>query len=181
MIRAGVLNNPINGLFLSYWLLFFIGVLLRWSTRDGLPSVWFWSFFILVFLQGIISIDRPVLAGLATVLFFYILDNISRLDTALDNYIFQYLGRISYSLYLIHPIIGWQSISVGKRLIGPELSIVHGTTLFMAGTIVSVLSAHILYVVIERPSVNLTKRIKPHISSSTNNIYSTDTIQLTRN
>lgn len=159
-INIGITQNPIHGLFLSHWLLFFLGVLLRWSTRDNLSHKWFWSFFALASFEAYIKVDENILIGLATALLFYYLDWKGSLSTALKQVPLQYLGKISYSLYLIHPVIGWDTISVGRKFLGPELNVFEAILLFILGTGISIFAAQMMYICFERPSVNLARRLK---------------------
>ncbi len=63
----------------------------------------------------------------------------------------QWLGRISYSLYLCHILSVFLVMMVGTRYFGPG----HGQTLFMmgGGLILSVASSWVFYRVFERPSM----------------------------
>jgi peptidoglycan/LPS O-acetylase OafA/YrhL len=73
----------------------------------------------------------------------------------------QYLGRISYSLYLIHTVIGDPIVYYFRQqLVGPVPSAPVGLTLFAAACTVSIVGAHLMYRFIEKPSVELAKRFK---------------------
>ncbi len=64
----------------------------------------------------------------------------------------QFLGRISYSLYLFHPVVGWSAMSLALRYLPDELAL-------LAGIAVSIVSAYIAYLTVERPSINLSRKI----------------------
>ena len=57
-------------------------------------------------------------AGMVFGMFVFFLLRWNNLDTFLSSRIFQYLGSISYTLYLVHPDIGWKAISVGNQVFG---------------------------------------------------------------
>jgi peptidoglycan/LPS O-acetylase OafA/YrhL len=71
----------------------------------------------------------------------------------------QYLGRISYSLYLVHMLVGTPLVRFGLRHLG---KISFGTALVLMGLAVaaSVVAAHIMYVVVERPAVRWSHRLR---------------------
>src|SRR5450756_711048 len=74
-----------------------------------------------------------------------------RLETMLSGTVIQFLGRVSYSLYLIHLSVGWRAISVFRRKFGPELGPAMGSAAFLGGVLLSVLSAWLVYVTLEAP------------------------------
>ena len=70
----------------------------------------------------------------------------------------QYLGRISYSLYLIHYATSWVVVSIGCSLTpdNPKAAV-----LWMAGGVVaSIGAADLFYRCVEAPSLRLVKRLK---------------------
>jgi peptidoglycan/LPS O-acetylase OafA/YrhL len=72
--------------------------------------------------------------------------------------VLQYLGRISYSLYLVHMLVGTPLVRFGLRHLGR----VHFTTAVVLtglAVAVSVAAAHVLYVVIERPAMRWSRRL----------------------
>lgn len=67
------------------------------------------------------------------------------------------IGKISYSLYLTHGVIGGNVI----YFLVNRVSSIGGSFLIFAGAImVSVVFAYLFYLVIERPSIHLSKKIK---------------------
>ena len=62
----------------------------------------------------------------------------------------QYLGRVSYSLYLVHPFVLFAILFVVKRMAPPETSLwLVGPSIFVGGGIASVLVAGLTYAVVE--------------------------------
>ena len=70
----------------------------------------------------------------------------------------QFLGRISYSLYLVH-FIGATLVKIGMPRIGD--SVAGGLLLFVTANAVSVVAAWMLYRLVEAPSLRLTKHPDP--------------------
>jgi peptidoglycan/LPS O-acetylase OafA/YrhL len=70
----------------------------------------------------------------------------------------QYLGRVSYSLYLIHPLVYDPYFTAAGRLNlsspGASLAVTLG------GLAAALVAAHVFYLLVERPSVNLSRRIR---------------------
>ena len=72
----------------------------------------------------------------------------------------QFLGRISYSLYLLHLVVGWRATVLVRELIGPSYSTGHAYAAFAIGLTASIVAAWIMYVVIERPAISLARQIR---------------------
>ncbi|PEN43550.1 hypothetical protein CN540_31265 [Bacillus toyonensis] len=85
------------------------------------------------------------------ILFMFAL-NSTKFQNKLRNSKLVYLGKISYSLYLIHPIILLTSIYALKDFLSIEIIVV-------AIPFVSIIIASIMYKLIEEPSINLGKRL----------------------
>lgn len=72
----------------------------------------------------------------------------------------QFLGRISYSLYLLHLCVGWRTVVVVRELIGESYSTIHAYAAFAIGMAASIAAASVMYMLIERPSITLARRIR---------------------
>lgn len=72
----------------------------------------------------------------------------------------QFLGRISYSLYLLHTVIGWRATALTRELIGSQYSTVAAYFAFFVGLGASIFGAWVMYVLIERPAVNIARKIR---------------------
>jgi peptidoglycan/LPS O-acetylase OafA/YrhL len=73
------------------------------------------------------------------------------------------IGTISYSLYLIHPLIGGRVINFTSRL--PDQEFVHWLALTVA-VLLSLAAAAVLYYVIEKPSHVLSRRFRPGVKNA---------------
>ena len=72
----------------------------------------------------------------------------------------QFLGRISYSLYLIHPVIGWRFIKLLHEMHGADFTPIQAWLALGAGVGISVLSAWMMYKVVEAPSLKVCHQIR---------------------
>lgn len=152
----------IEGLFVPYWHYFLLGILIAnvirgLSYSSSILFVWFvieLMFLIINNFQINVAIGL-VFTAIVMVLWFY-----KKLDKTLIHPIFQYFGVLSYSLYLLHPDIGWKLISLGKHYLGDNMTPAYALLLFIAGIISSVIAAHIFNRIIEKPSLKIAKRLK---------------------
>lgn len=148
---AGVFDGIFPGLFIDLWASFFIGVLakqasddLRWSFALFLvaaPLAWSGSFGITNVITAIILLVS-VRTGWA--------------ETGLNWSWLQFLGTISYSLYLIHNPLTGASGFLAHRIMGVGIWADAATLIIIVGT--SIAAAYLLWIVIEHPTHRLSKR-----------------------
>jgi peptidoglycan/LPS O-acetylase OafA/YrhL len=101
--------------------------------------------------------------GFSTIVLLWGVGKIGKLTTWLGHSIFRYLGKISYSLYLIHfPVIATILAYGHSRTggTGNEISLVW----FPVAAAASFVAAHLLYVAVERPSMRLASSLKRPLS-----------------
>jgi peptidoglycan/LPS O-acetylase OafA/YrhL len=157
-----IASLSIPGLFLPYWHFFLIGVLISHIVRGkkaGVPILLAWLAVETVFLV-LGDIKSYSVAGVVFGMFLFVLLRWHNLDSFLSGRVFQYLGSISYTLYLVHPDIGWKAISVGKQVFGNEMSSMATLFVFLAALMLSVLVAHLFHLAFEKPSLWLCKQLK---------------------
>ena len=71
----------------------------------------------------------------------------------------QFLGRVSYSLYLIHtPILG-AVLVVTTKVLG-EPTVAKQILAIVAGIIVSLVAAEVFYRAVERPAIMMSRRLR---------------------
>jgi peptidoglycan/LPS O-acetylase OafA/YrhL len=159
----GLVSAP-EGLFLSRWFEFFIGVIvfLAWRKHISRAQVW-------VYLSALVAIsliNPPTDVGIARVtvatvlliaLTFWFAVESGGVKTWLDTPLLHYLGDISYSLYLMHALVG---IRLLKIIVHAQDSALHTWLLYLLALVLSVAGADLMYRWIERPSMNLSHKLK---------------------
>jgi peptidoglycan/LPS O-acetylase OafA/YrhL len=162
---ANRLNLDVYNVFLSGVVLlgiYSIGVLISNIVRGkkaGVPILLAWLAIETGFLV-LGDIKSYSVAGVVFGMFLFVLLRWHDLDTFLSGKIFQYLGSISYTLYLVHPDIGWKAISVGKQIFGNEMSSMATLFVFLSALLLSILVAHLFHIAFEKPSLWLCKQLK---------------------
>jgi peptidoglycan/LPS O-acetylase OafA/YrhL len=148
-------ESPIPHLFIEQWYQFFLGALTYWCRSGYLPRRWVPIYIVVVF--GISLSGKPnagdLIAAATAMMLLWMSSN-----RALDSAPLQFLGRISYSLYLVHIPIGWAGIAVVGRILQHESPLFAvGVGLF--GMAISLVAASLMYRLIEAPSVRISRRI----------------------
>jgi peptidoglycan/LPS O-acetylase OafA/YrhL len=145
-----------NAFFVRYWFCFSLGMFCYWSVAGWITSRWFLIHCAMVLTAGVLAgTNATAIAAAAVGGFLFIAGKRNQNRRWLSGPVFQGLGKISYSLYLTHAIVGWSTISLVKRLLGPTLSVVEVLAAFGAGVLVSITTAAVLYFVVERPTIQL--------------------------
>jgi peptidoglycan/LPS O-acetylase OafA/YrhL len=160
VVAVGHIRLPIDGLFVRYWHMFALGVLTCWCHFRDIPWKWWWLLMAAEVLVVFgVQTDLPRIAPVLAAATLVVAARQPPATKALfSGRVYQYLGRVSYSLYLVHPILGWTTISVLKKFLGQENAGL-GLLYMAIGFVVSVAGAHILYRLIEYPALRLSKRV----------------------
>jgi peptidoglycan/LPS O-acetylase OafA/YrhL len=148
-----------RALFLTFWPSFFLGVVAfrvmesrtSWKTALALGAI--------AAISASMRADPTVLTGVATFALFALAIHRRRISQWSGGGLLQFLGRISYSLYLTHTLVGSRVVHLGLRLFPQPLVWPHVVALVSVGAIVSLVTAQIFYSLVERPSVNLSRRV----------------------
>ena len=169
VLAVGQIKLPVDGLFVRYWHMFALGALTCWCVFGDLSWRWWWA---LVGVELVVVFgSAPSLPHLAPVLAALVLVLSSRWVAArgwLGSAVHQFLGKLSYSLYLMHPIVGWSTISVLKKLFGDHPSVPLGLLYMACGIATSLVAAWILYRAVELPAIRWSKRVPmPHAGAPT--------------
>lgn len=161
----GIWRLNVTGLFLDVWYLFFLGVIVKWVVIDRAH----WAL-------GVAGPALVLVTGVGSGAEFFPYEDLSSFfgalvalglmaagATALFRHglglgVVDYLSRISYSLYLTHVTIGTNLIYFVQERTGPAATPMWLAAIAAIG--LSIVAAHLLYVCVERPSVDLAKRAK---------------------
>jgi peptidoglycan/LPS O-acetylase OafA/YrhL len=79
------------------------------------------------------------------------------LKTNISFKIGNFFGKISYSLYLLHTIIGWKLINLSSRFFTSTES---RFVIMIAIILLTIFFSYIMYLLVEKPFIKLSKKIK---------------------
>jgi len=169
-IWLGVFPSPVRGLFIDRWFQFALGIS-AWAVFTGHITKRQFAALVIFTLCAVLAISpvayraRSTEVAVISAVLMAMVSLSGRLETTLNAPVTQFFGRISYSLYLLHAPVGWRFISVVRRKFGPELGPAMGASALIGGVLLSVASAWLLYVVVERPSTRFARNIKLPLSA----------------
>ncbi|HSI13295.1 MAG TPA: acyltransferase [Chthoniobacter sp.] len=161
--------------FTGYWFYFAGGVICYWASNGRIQTYFFWmvaaAFVVFsaicfrvepVETLGVTTMTRIItarqLTGLVTILLLFACGITRNQSKWLSNAVFQYLGKISYSLYLTHMVILSAFVRLTYKLAPPT---VYGSLLCLSvGAVGSLVFAHLFYLCIEKPSVRFAKWLR---------------------
>ncbi len=159
------------GLFLHRWVYFFLGVMAYWAVRGFVRARLFWwlaGFTVVAVLaanppEGLV--EQVAVAGGTSILFCWTGKSGAIYRASLGP-VAQYLGRISYSLYLTHTITASR---IARALVdhwGGDLSLARSLVALALALFVALVTAQVFYLLIELPSLKLSHRFKRRWSAA---------------
>ena len=148
MLGSGFLSNQ--------FYLFIVGIFSYWVIKNSKKNT---LGPLLIFAVAIIFRDIPsFIWGIFVVLAFYETPKLKFVKQALDNRVMNYLGKISYPIYVIHTLVIFFGIWLYSFLNIPEdykVSFIVTMTI-----IVTICLASFLHHYVEEPCINLGKKIR---------------------
>jgi peptidoglycan/LPS O-acetylase OafA/YrhL len=162
LVDLSITSIGIKGLFISSWHYFLMGILVCNVVRNKAHSSKILIAWLMIELLFQVSgyFKEYAIAGTLCALFIFTLWRFDALNKVLTGRVFQYFGTLSYTLYLIHPDVGWKVIELGKRFLGDNMSPSVAILLLVVGILVSIIVAHLFHLLFEKPSLVLCKRLK---------------------
>ncbi len=151
--QSGATHLSHAGIFLPYWFAFFLGAMCYWTLAGKMRDTLFLLGIALTLLCLLNNRGAWFVTAGATALIIYTAARIRKMSSWLSNAAVQFLGRISYSLYLFHPFVGWSAMSFAMTKTNIWLAMA-------VGAAASLLSAWIAYTLVERQSIKLSRRIR---------------------
>jgi peptidoglycan/LPS O-acetylase OafA/YrhL len=141
-----------SGWFLPYWYMFFCGVLVERSAGQA----WvLWGYLgVVLLVSGIFQDVHGLMVGVTGGVIYGAMV-LNKMEHWLRQGWIQYLGRISYSLYLVHLIVGTRILNLGYRV---HVSDIMASVWFVLAIAASLVAAHVMYVYVEQPSIALSRR-----------------------
>lgn len=161
------LDRRFDNWIIYFFCLFFLGVLAWWTLAGQTPAVVFWIYTGLILQRliatgGFSSFDQSLelKAALLTGVSIYLTGRANRLTCTLDWWWLQSLGRISYSLYLIHFPVSHVVTTCAERFLGSPPAPGVAALVLAVALAASIGAAQVLYVCVEAPSVRLAARFR---------------------
>ncbi|CUI16111.1 Uncharacterized 39.9 kDa protein in amylase 3'region [Candidatus Protochlamydia naegleriophila] len=149
---------PYNPFALHYWYLFFLGVATCWEKIGWIQRTWLYSYYAIVFVYILASLQKEMAAGLSIAAMIHLLGRHDYLTTWRGHPVFQYLGKISYSLYLIHWLASSNFINFVSKRAG-DIYPAKATLILAGGILVAIGAAHVFYEWIEHPCLKWSQRL----------------------
>ena len=145
---------------------FFLGMVTWWALDGRIPRCWYWVT-VGVWTGRLLCVWKPeIMCALIASLAIFTAGRNGHLNDWLNFRWLQYLGKISYSLYLIHYGASHVVTAIGWRLLGGSPTPQQAAVCLVAGLAASIVAAHVLYVFVEVPSTNWAARLKPAASGN---------------
>jgi len=141
-----------RGSMFSYWWAFGLGALCYWTLMRLVAARYFAVACAVVACSTLGRHGDWRLTATATTGLLFIAWRWDLMDRWLADRISQFLGRISYSLYLFHPLVGWSAQSFALRFLNQWSAL-------SVGIAASLLSSWLAYRFVERPSISLSHRV----------------------
>lgn len=138
--------------FLPYWLpVFLLGILIFLKFLSKISN---WEYYMVSIVCGAFILYRVGMPSfiICTVTVFAIL-----LFRKRSNIVSKFLGNISYSLYLTHPLIGAAVVNYLSHIVSTPLQKV---VVVLAGITATLLFSYLMYVVVEKPSKRISSKLK---------------------
>lgn len=148
--------NPVT--FIPHWYSFFLGCATCWAMLGKIDKKFLWSNYLIIAICSFWTPTPHALVSVGTALLIYMVFQMGWLNSLLQEWFFQYTGRISYSLYLIHWPVGMKLIDIGYKIAGAKMDHPFSIGLMFAGSLfLTILAADLFYRIVERPSHNFSR------------------------
>lgn len=143
--------------FIPYWYSFFLGAATCWTLMRKMEAKILWSLYLMI---GLGSFWTPTLHAIVSVvvaLIIFIVFTLHEQNRFLNIGFLQYIGKISYSLYLVHWPVGMKLIDSAYKLIDPTRLLPYTPLLTLMSFGLATLVADLFYRWIEGPSHQLSR------------------------
>jgi peptidoglycan/LPS O-acetylase OafA/YrhL len=140
-----------------FFCMFFLGTLAWWALEARIPPSVFWGFALAMLVRLGLDWTLDIAVALITGVTIYLIGRLRRLDWGAARAL-QHLGKISYSLYLIHYPISHFVVNFGYGLTGDAPYAAVGW--IAVAVVLSLCGAQALYLFVEAPSLKLAERLK---------------------
>jgi len=151
--------NPDNTIWVIHYFAFFaLGAVTWWTLEGRIPKAAFWAYFAAIVLRQTLHWTDDMAVALIAGTAIYTVGRLGHLHDWLSAGWLQRLGRISYSLYLIHYPVSWIVTTVGYQLTGDAAA--PAAIWMLLGLAASIGAADVLNRMVEMPALRLSRRFK---------------------
>jgi peptidoglycan/LPS O-acetylase OafA/YrhL len=144
--------------FTSYWYYFAAGAMACWAAQERCKPVIFGLFATLFVFCAAYWRSGAMATGAAAASLLFLVGVAGHLGDWLNYRVLQYLGKISYSLYMVHLFIVFFVMNGGYKLTRDNGLFAILWVVLASG--LSVVAAQITYMLIEKPSLRFSERFK---------------------
>ena len=150
-----------NGLFIDRWYQFFIGALTYLAiSAPGRLKMLYLAWATLAVALVCVSASLIQLLPILVSAWLLLAARDERWGRLLSARPLQFLGAISYSLYLYHASVGWRFVSLMQKLVPGRWTSAMAIAVYLAGIGVSILFAALMWRFVERPFLRLSQKIR---------------------
>ena len=150
-----------HGLFIDRWYEFFIGTLTYFSISEpGRLRMLYLAWAALAVVLVSTSASLVQLLPIVVSAWLVLAARDVRWGRLLSTRPLQFLGAVSYSLYLYHGSVGWRFVSLMQKLIPGRWGSAMAIAVYLAGLGVSILFSALMWRFIERPFLRLSQTIR---------------------
>lgn len=159
LFPLGILAIPGRStVFLPLWYSFLVGAFAYWAWTRKLPLNAFRFYGVVLLVAGIVHRDNFAIASVMTAFLLLEVGRANRMQQWLSARWIQFLGKISYSLYLGHvPVIG-VVFFLTQKLLG--VSVLSDVVCLIVSLAVSIGFAAVMWHFVEKPSIALSQQVK---------------------
>ncbi|MBV6626272.1 MAG: acyltransferase [Rivularia sp. (in: Bacteria)] len=156
--------------FLPVWYSFLLGAFAYWTWRKELKLLLFYFYVAVLVFAGIANSSEFAIASSIVAVLLLEVARVNRMEQLLNWQWLQFVGKISYSLYLTHvPILGgvyWVVFKLFNHSVWSEF------LALILGVGSSIIFATLIWQVIEKPSIKWSKKLK--VTKISNTLASTN-------
>ena len=149
-----------RGIALDRWYEFFTGVVAWWVVSGVVPALTLpalWAINALAARHPDSLVEIILLVGVSS--FCLLGARYPAFDARFRAKPLQFLGAISYSLYLYHASVGWRVVSLAQHFAGNSLPPLLGVVTWVTAVGAAIVVGYVGWRFIERPSMQFSKRI----------------------
>lgn len=160
-LRFSSFDLPISGTILPYAYEFILGVIAYNCVNNKFS--YGYLIFGAILSVGVTTFFKPFYFGLVPVTTIFVIYISSEFGAIkfLKSFTIQWLGKISYSLYLTHAVVGWVVISVLSYFLEGYGSPLVTMIIFFSGLLFSLIFSVIFFRLIEYPSLIISRKFRP--------------------